>query len=146
VLANTMGMLRTFLIDGGGRAPRWLKFLWVALTRPLVAGRLLDLRDWSKRMVVALVMQSRDNSVTVASRRSVWGWGLRSEAGRGTWLDLFNIPTTAHFIGGCAIGDSPERGVADHQRPGRAGRLDVAQPRRGRPAPGALRGLPTPSP
>jgi cholesterol oxidase len=31
----------------------------------------------------------------------------------GTWLDLFNIPTTAHFIGGCAIGESPERGVID---------------------------------
>jgi cholesterol oxidase len=31
----------------------------------------------------------------------------------GTWLDLFNIPTTAHFIGGCAIGDSPETGVID---------------------------------
>jgi cholesterol oxidase len=31
----------------------------------------------------------------------------------GTWLDLFNIPTTAHFIGGCAIGDSPATGVID---------------------------------
>jgi cholesterol oxidase len=31
----------------------------------------------------------------------------------GTWLDLFNIPTTAHFIGGCAIGDSPGTGVID---------------------------------
>ena len=138
--SNAMGMLRTFLIDGGGRVPRWLKFFGVALARPLVAVRLLNLRGWSKRMVVALVMQSRDNSVTVSSRRSVWGWGLRSEAGHGepnptwipiahrvvrmlaeelggiaggTWLDLFNIPTTAHFIGGCAIGDSPESGVID---------------------------------
>jgi cholesterol oxidase len=31
----------------------------------------------------------------------------------GTWLDLFSIPTTAHFIGGCAIGDSPSSGVLD---------------------------------
>ena len=31
----------------------------------------------------------------------------------GTWLDLFSIPTTAHFIGGCAIGDSPASGVID---------------------------------
>ena len=31
----------------------------------------------------------------------------------GTWLDLVNIPTTAHFIGGCAIGDSPATGVID---------------------------------
>jgi cholesterol oxidase len=31
----------------------------------------------------------------------------------GSWLDLFNIPTTAHFIGGCAIGGSPATGVID---------------------------------
>ena len=28
---------------------------------------------------------------------------------------LFNIPTTAHCIGGCAMADSPERGVMDVQ-------------------------------
>ena len=27
--------------------------------------------------------------------------------------DAFNKPLTAHFIGGCAIGDSPETGVVD---------------------------------
>jgi cholesterol oxidase len=31
----------------------------------------------------------------------------------GTWGELFNIPLTAHFLGGAAIGDSPERGVVD---------------------------------
>jgi cholesterol oxidase len=31
----------------------------------------------------------------------------------GTWGDLMNIPMTAHFIGGCAIGDSPQTGVID---------------------------------
>jgi cholesterol oxidase len=31
----------------------------------------------------------------------------------GTYGDLFNIPMTAHFIGGCPIGDSPETGVID---------------------------------
>lgn len=28
---------------------------------------------------------------------------------------LFNIPTTAHCMGGCALADSPERGVMDAQ-------------------------------
>ena len=138
--SNAMGMLRTFLIDGGGRVPRWLKFGGLALARPWDTVRLLNLRNWSKRMIVALVMQTRDNSVTVTMIRSVWGWGLRSKAGHGepnptwipmahkatrmladelggmaggTWLDLFNIPTTAHFIGGCAIGSTPETGVID---------------------------------
>jgi cholesterol oxidase len=31
----------------------------------------------------------------------------------GTWGELFNIPLTAHFLGGAAIGDSPENGVID---------------------------------
>src|SRR6185437_8218431 len=31
----------------------------------------------------------------------------------GTWGDLMNIPMTAHFIGGCSIGESPETGVID---------------------------------
>jgi cholesterol oxidase len=31
----------------------------------------------------------------------------------GTVGELLNIPMTAHFIGGCAIGDSPETGVVD---------------------------------
>ncbi len=31
----------------------------------------------------------------------------------GTWGELFNIPLTAHFLGGAAIGDTPEHGVID---------------------------------
>jgi cholesterol oxidase len=144
--SDAMSLLRTLLVDGAdadgrGRAPRWLKFLGLIALRPWNLARLAKLSNWSRRMVVALVMQTRDNSVTVTPRRSVIsGWGLRSKAGHGepnptwipvahrvvrmladelggmaggTWLDLFNIPTTAHFIGGCAIGDSPETGVID---------------------------------
>ncbi|MBO0805657.1 MAG: GMC family oxidoreductase N-terminal domain-containing protein [Nocardiopsaceae bacterium] len=143
--SNAMGLLRTLLVDGArpdgtGRAPRWLKFGGLALARPWDVARLANLRNWSKRMFVVLVMQTRDNSITVAARRSVSGWGLRSKAGHGepnpawipvahravrmlaeetggmpggTWLDLLNIPTTAHFIGGCAIGSTPADGVID---------------------------------
>jgi cholesterol oxidase len=31
----------------------------------------------------------------------------------GTIGEPFNMPLTAHFIGGCTIGDSPESGVVD---------------------------------
>ena len=49
----------------------------------------------------------------------------RRRAGRagGTWGDVFNIPLTAHFLGGCAIAsDSPATGVIDpyHARVGYA--------------------------
>jgi cholesterol oxidase len=138
--SNAMGALRTLLVDGGGRAPRWVKFLGQVAMHPWELARLPNLRNWSRRTVIALVMQTRDNSVTVTPRRGPFGWGLRSGPGHGepnpswipeahqavrmladelggmaggTWLDLFGIPTTAHFIGGCVIGGSPETGVID---------------------------------
>ena len=138
--SNAMGALRTLLVDGGGRVPRWVKFLGQLGSHPWKIARLPNLRNWSRRTVIALVMQARDNSVTVTSRHSPFGWTMRSVPGHGepsptwipeahravrmlaeelggiaggTWLDLLNIPTTAHFIGGCAIGDSPAAGVVD---------------------------------
>ncbi|MGW0802062.1 FAD-dependent oxidoreductase [Nonomuraea sp. NPDC002799] len=132
--SNAMGLLRTLLVDGGQSRPR--AFAREVAARPLRALRLLDLRRWSERTVIALVMQAKDNSITVRRTR----WGLRSERGHGepnptwipagheavrhaaeeiggvaggTWLDLFDIPTTAHFLGGCAIGESSETGVID---------------------------------
>jgi cholesterol oxidase len=38
--------------------------------------------------------------------------GLPSVTGS-LMTDLFDVPVTAHFIGGCVIGSSPERGVVD---------------------------------
>ena len=138
--SNAMGSLRSLLVDGGGRAPRWAKFLGRAAAHPRELARLPNLRHWSQRSVIALVMQSRDNSITVRARRGPLGWGMRSEPGHGepapawipqahqavrmlaeevggfpagTWLDLFHIPTTAHFLGGAVIGESPETGVVD---------------------------------
>ncbi len=138
---NAMGALRTSaLIGGGGRTPRWAKFLGQAATHPWDLVQLPYLRNWSRRTVIALVMQSRDNSITVRSHRGRLGQGMRSAPGHGepsptwiplanravrmlaeevggraesTWLDVFNIQLTAHFIGGCTFGDSPDTGVID---------------------------------
>jgi cholesterol oxidase len=136
--SNAMGALRSLLIDGGGRAPRWAKFLGQVAAHPQNLVRLPNLRDWSRRTIVALVMQTLDNSITVVPSAS--GRGLRARRGHGepnptwipqahravrmlaeemggmpggTWLDLFNVPTTAHFLGGATIGSSPEEGVID---------------------------------
>jgi cholesterol oxidase len=138
--SNAMGGLRTLLIDGGGRVPRWLKMLGFSAAHPWDLARLPNLRNWSRRTVIALVMQNRDNSITLSSRRGPLGRHLHAAPGHGepcpawipaahravrllaeevggipggTWLDLFNIPATAHFIGGAVIGDSPQTGVID---------------------------------
>jgi cholesterol oxidase len=138
--SNAMGLLNTLLTDGGPRWKRWLQFFAVLLRHPLRA-RLLIPRKWSERVIILLVMQSLNNSITVLRKKSRFGrtkltstqgdgepnptWiPVANAAARqlaenvdgiagGTWGDLMNIPMTAHFIGGCAIGDSPETGVID---------------------------------
>jgi cholesterol oxidase len=91
--------------------------------------------------VIALVMQTADNSITTFGKRDRFGrWRLSSKQGHGapnpSWIPVanevvrrmaklmngtpggtigepFNVPMTAHFIGGCAIGDSAATGVVD---------------------------------
>jgi len=141
--SNAMSLLQTVLTDGGpDRKKRWLKEMWVQRAN---IGRLYDFKHWSERMIVLLVMQALDNSITVFPKRTPLGWRLSSKQGHGqpnpTWIPManegarlmakamstekgegyaggtigepFNVPMTAHFIGGCAIGDSPETGVVD---------------------------------
>jgi len=134
--SNAMGLLTTLMTDGGGRVPRVVKLLGQAMRHPGKALRSLDKRRWSERTVIALVMQSLDNSITVQRRfgrlASRPGHGtpnptwipaanattrrmaelIDGDAG-GTWGEAVNMPMTAHFIGGCAIGSSPDEGVID---------------------------------
>ncbi|WP_420880821.1 FAD-dependent oxidoreductase [Rhodococcus sp. (in: high G+C Gram-positive bacteria)] len=139
--SNVIGLLQALLTDGGGRVPRPLKAVGVALRNPGAFLRTLSVRHWSERTVIALVMQTDDNSLELASRKGLFGRRrLTSRPGPGTappeWipighkvirrvaeriggdaggsiLDLVNIPMTAHFLGGCAIGDSASAGVVD---------------------------------
>ena len=104
--------------------------------------KLYDFKHWSEHTVIALVMQSLDNSInTFPKRNRVTGKiTLGSEQGHGapnpTWIPLaneavrrmarivggfpagnigeqFNRPLTAHFIGGCPIGADAHLGVVD---------------------------------
>ncbi|HEY0891166.1 MAG TPA: GMC family oxidoreductase [Nocardioides sp.] len=139
--SNAMSLLQTVLTDGDADDKRWktwLKELWRQKSN---IRDLYDLRHWSERTVIALVMQSLDNSITVFPKRTPFGWRLSSKQGHGepnpTWIpaandavrtmaevmggatpggtigEPFNRPLTAHFIGGCTIGDSPQTGVID---------------------------------
>jgi cholesterol oxidase len=133
--SNAMALLQTPLTDGDGRIPRWLQALLVLLRRPHAVRALLPYR-WSERTIITLVMQTLDNSVTTSLRRGRLtarpGHGARNptwvpvgnEAARrmaekiggepgGSVGDLLGAPMTAHFLGGCVIGDSPETGVVD---------------------------------
>jgi cholesterol oxidase len=138
--SNLMSLLQTVLTDGdlGPRWRTWLREMWRQRSNVL---DLYDMRHWSERTVIALVMQSTDNSITVFTKAGRLGRRvLTSRQGYGepnpTWIPLgnkaarrmaeimggtaggsigepFNMPLTAHFIGGCTIGESPETGVVD---------------------------------
>ncbi|WP_460845759.1 FAD-dependent oxidoreductase [Phytohabitans suffuscus] len=132
--SNVMGFLQSALVDGGPRRP--LRWLATMVAHPLTYLRLLSVRDWSSRTVIALVMQSVDNSLTTRYQRG----RLRTVQGHGapnpTWIpagneavrlladeiggipggavtDAFNVPMTAHILGGAAIGATPAEGVVD---------------------------------
>jgi cholesterol oxidase len=125
----------------GTDVPRWKQFFQEAGKSPRATFRMLNARRWSERTMIALVMQHLDNSITTFTKRTKLGFRqLTSKQGHGepnptwipvgnevtrriaakidgvaggTWGELFNIPLTAHFLGGAAISDSPQGGVID---------------------------------
>ncbi|MCW2737619.1 GMC family oxidoreductase [Nocardioides sp.] len=138
---NVMPLMATVLVDevlGEKRWRTWGKELW----RQRNGLRdLYSLNTWSRRTVVALVMQTLDNSITtVWKTRGTVGY-MSSTQGHGapnpTYIasaydavrrlarimgarqaygavgEPLGMPLTAHFIGGCAIGDSAATGVVD---------------------------------
>jgi cholesterol oxidase len=139
--SNAMSLLQTVLTDDDGSVPRWRVWLRELWREKAHVRDLYDVRHWSERTVIALVMQSRDNSITTYLRRNRLGrWVLTSRQGHGepnpTWIpagndaarrmatvmggtaggsigEPFNRPLTAHFIGGCTIGATADDGVVD---------------------------------
>ncbi|NNH68784.1 GMC family oxidoreductase [Nocardia uniformis] len=138
--SNSMGLLQTLMVDGGGRIPRWLRFLGIVLRHPLRLLQFMSVKNWSERTIITLVMQHLDNSITTYTKRGLFGRKLTSKQGHGepnptwipagnevtrkvadkiggvaggSWGEVFNIPLTAHFLGGAAIGADPEHGVID---------------------------------
>ncbi len=126
---------------GEPSVPRRKRFVAALRSNPGSFWRSLSVRRWSQRTTVMLVMQSLDNSLNVSLKRNRFGKRtLASEQGtgepnpawipaahevatrfadktggeaRGTWTEAFNIPMTAHILGGAPIGDSPQTGVID---------------------------------
>jgi cholesterol oxidase len=139
--SNAMGLLSTILTRGDGPLPRWATWLGAAARHP---GQALSLyagiAKWSERSIIALVMQTQDNSLTLRAKRRLGRTVVTSSQGHGvpnpTFIpaafeaitrlaeeidgfpggsigEIFDIPMTAHFLGGCAIGDGPGTGVVD---------------------------------
>ncbi|MGB8402464.1 MAG: GMC oxidoreductase, partial [Mycobacterium sp.] len=136
-------MLYTVLVGDGTRLTRPIKWLAAIARHPRQWLKTLWPVGWSRRMVMLLVMQSRDNAIAFRAHKRRLGQGYRltteqnSDNPSPTYIDkanraarwladrtggiaqsnvleaLANIPSTAHLLGGAVIGADAASGVID---------------------------------
>jgi cholesterol oxidase len=143
---DSMHRLNTLLVGDGTRVTRPLKLIGQSLLHPKRVVKVLFPKHWSRRTIIILVMQTLDNAIALRPHKGPFGtFWLKTEQDperpmptyipvankAAEWFAkrtggiaqsslteaLFNIPTTAHILGGAVIAPDPERGVVDaHQR------------------------------
>ncbi|WP_168582644.1 GMC family oxidoreductase N-terminal domain-containing protein [Gephyromycinifex aptenodytis] len=145
--SNLMGAMMAVFTDSAGRRSRLLSAARELVRNPITQVRAMSLHRWSQRTIIALIMQSRDNSLTTSYRRGLFGGhrmssrqghgepnpttipeGVRATRvlaarlaertgrnamPRGSIGELFDVPMTAHYLGGAVISDDPSTGVVD---------------------------------
>ena len=139
--SNSMGLLQTIMTSSDSAAIRTKQWVKEAFKHPTLIFRILNVRKWSERSVIALVMQNINSSVTVFENRNILGKKKLSSKNDAstpnpTWIpeanevaeriaksnggiaggnigNLIGSPFTAHFVGGCVIGKSKKEGVID---------------------------------
>ena len=139
--SNSMGLLQTIMTSSDKPLTRIRQWFGQAIKRPSLIFKILYVRKWSERSVIALVMQNINSSVTVFQKRNIFGFSKLSSRNDSsspnpTWIpeanevaeriaenyggfaggnigNLIGSPFTAHFVGGCVIGKSRDEGVID---------------------------------
>jgi cholesterol oxidase len=141
--SDLLGMMATLLTDGGGTVPRALKWVGQCLRHPVDFARSLWPFGWARKSLILLVMQTVPGHMRLKmSRRWWWPFSrvlssdaqdskvpryipVANQAARriaekmnGVPVSsitevLLDVPTTAHILGGCAMGKSVEQGVID---------------------------------
>jgi cholesterol oxidase len=141
--SNSMSLMQTVLTDGGpGRVGRWLREMWAQRSNisrlydfkhwseravVLLVMQALDnsITVVPKRTALGWRLSSRQGhgepnpswipAANEGARLMARAMAKDGEEGfpGGTIGEPFNRPLTAHFIGGCAIGDSAASGVID---------------------------------
>jgi len=129
---------------GAARIAQWLwNLMKSAVAHPVRTFKIMSPRNWASECIILLCMQALDAHIDMAWKRP-WFWPFRKMlVSRGekvpTFIPaanefaekfarqtggvamsmlpeiLFNVPGTAHCLGGCVIADSPERGVVDYR-------------------------------
>jgi cholesterol oxidase len=129
---------------GHTRSLLWLKNLFAALLRhPVRTARCLHPFGWARESLILLCMQALDGHIDMHLGRP-WFWPFQkmlmsrgkrvptfipqanafackvAELTGGTPMSmvteiLFDVPGTAHILGGCPMGGSPSHGVVDYR-------------------------------
>jgi cholesterol oxidase len=139
---DSMRLLYTLLTGDGTRVTRPLKLLAQLVRHPGRLAKVLFAKHWSRRTIILLVMQTLDNAIALRPRKGPFGsFWLQTEQDperpnptfipianqAAEWFAkrtggiaqssiteaLFNIPSTAHILGGAVIAAGPEQGVVD---------------------------------
>jgi cholesterol oxidase len=143
---DSMRLLYTLLTGDGTRVTRPLKLLGQILRHPRRLAQVLFAKRWSRRTIILLVMQTLDNAIALRPRQGPFGslwlqteqdperpnptfipvaneaaeWFAKRTGGiaQSAFTEaMFNIPSTAHILGGAVIAADPDHGVVDaHQR------------------------------
>lgn len=135
----------TLITGDGTRWTRLFSLLGNAIRHPIQFLKTLWPFGWSRKSIVLLVMQSLDNAIAFRAKKRWFGNGVRlsteQDAARpnptyidagnkaAAWIAEYtggiaqsmvleataNIPTTAHILGGAAIGSDAGHGVVDSE-------------------------------
>jgi cholesterol oxidase len=139
---DSMHRLYTLLVGDGTRVTRPLKLLAQVMRHPRRLAKVMFPKRWSRRTIIILVMQTLDNAIALRPRKGPFGsfwlqteqdaerpnptfipianktaeWFARRTGGiaQSSLMEaLFNIPTTAHILGGAVIAPDAGQGVVD---------------------------------
>lgn len=141
--SDALALLSGPMIGAEGKGPRWWRALKAMVGDPVGWGRAVWPPGLAEQTMFLVVMEDRDSSVSLRMSRGMLGSRVGSfvsdedtppsspplaedvanklaarcgGAALSTLSETFaGLPVTAHILGGCAIGQSPEEGVIDRQ-------------------------------
>ena len=139
---NAMGLAFTLLTGDGTKLTRPLKLLWQIVKHPIKFLKISNPNGWSQNTLITGVMQTTDASLSLVRKRrpgrkvrlttkqdpdnpnptfvpaaNAVAERLAEQTGgiAQSWVTeaLFNMPATAHILGGAVAASSRESGVVD---------------------------------
>ena len=140
--SGAMGKLATLAVGEGSGFIRFSKWVITVITHPINFIKLtFTFRNWGKKSIIFLVMQSLDNSMRMIWKRGLLGSSISIKNNKAskvpafipigqevmhryakkvngiaqnTWPEiLLNMPMTAHILGGCPMGKTKNEGVVN---------------------------------